>query len=58
VFLPRTPTQPAKRRVAMTSSWIIPGSVMAWPASGIILRSAAGQRFFKSQAFLSGVTTS
>ena len=36
----------------------MPGSVMAWPASGTMRRSASGQARFRSQAFFTGVTTS
>ena len=48
----------AWRRVAPTSSWITPGSVMAWPASATMRKSASGQTRDKSHAFLTGVTTS
>jgi regulator of protease activity HflC (stomatin/prohibitin superfamily) len=48
----------AWRRVAPMSSWITPGSVMAWPASATMRKSASGQARDKSQAFLTGVTTS
>ena len=49
---------PAKRRVATRSSCTMPGSVMAWPASATMRRSACGQARQRSQAFLTGVTTS
>ena len=46
------------RRVAPTSSCTMPGSVMAWPASGTMRSSASGQTRVRSQAFFTGVTTS
>ena len=48
----------AKPRVAAISSCTMPGSVMAWPASGTTRRSASGQARFRSKAFFTGVTTS
>ncbi len=47
-----------KRSVAVTSSWMIPASVAAWPASGTMRRSASGQARCKSHAVRTGVHTS
>ena len=40
---PMRSRQALNRRVAATSSCTMPGSVMAWPASGTMRRSACGQ---------------
>src|SRR5690606_10009530 len=49
---------PANLSVADTSSWTLPGSKAAWPASGTILRSASGQARDSSNADTAGQTTS
>ena len=46
---------PLNRSVAATSSWTMPGSLIAWPLSGTMRRSASGQARCRSQAILTGV---
>ena len=48
----------ANRSAASMISCVIPASVIAWPASGTMRKSASGQACFKSQPLRSGVTTS
>ena len=48
----------AIRRVAATSSRVMPGSCDECPASGTTTRSASGQASFRSTAFLIGHTMS
>jgi len=43
---------------ASTSALAMPGSVEAWPASGMIRREASGQARCRSQAFMTGQITS
>lgn len=50
--------RPAKRLVASISVSTMPGSLAAWPASGMIRKSASGQRRCISHAVCIGVTTS
>lgn len=47
-----------KRSVASINSCTIPGSVVAWPASGTILSSTPGHSLASAQAVATGVTTS
>src|SRR6516162_10166770 len=48
----------AKRSVAETSSWVMPGSKAEWPASGTMRSWARGQARCSSQAILAGQSTS
>ena len=56
-LLKRAPYR-AKKSVAPTSAWVMPGSPVAWPAAGTISNRDPGQAWCSAQAVAAGVTTS